>query len=108
MISVGCAFQEGTMCKGRLDILKLIVIGLRRESSCTASRSPLPFLKACGHPSWNISSLSLILVLLLVGTFLTIRRRGIARVGTGSRAVSPGRIMRRTAVRDGAVEKGCT
>jgi hypothetical protein len=38
---------------------------------------------------WNVSRQSLILVLLLVGTLLTIRRRSIARVGAGGSAVAP-------------------
>jgi hypothetical protein len=28
MISAGCAFQEGTTCEGRLDVLKLVVFGV--------------------------------------------------------------------------------
>ena len=86
----------------------LVCEGLAREGSLHVLLPHLlQFLEARWRPSRNISRLSLILVVLLVGTFLTIRRRSITRVGTGGRAISPRRIVRRTAVRDGIVEKGC-
>src|SRR6267154_4101363 len=47
MISAGCAFQEGTTCEGRLDVLKLVVIGvLSGIETLITVLCPFPFIVA--------------------------------------------------------------
>lgn len=103
--------REPTFALGTSSWVEFVCEGLARERGLHVLLPHLlKFLETCWRPGWRISCLALrkiLLLLLLVSTFLTIRRGGVAWVGTGSRAISPRRVMRRAAVRNGVVEEGC-
>ena len=104
-----CNARQPAFALGTSTRVEFVCEGLARERGFHVLLPHLlKLLETCWSPGWHISCLALreILLLLLVSTFLTIPRGCVAWVGTGGRAISPRRIMRRAAIRNGVVEKG--